>query len=163
MQISDAKWAERHWRTLRLHYAKSPCFSQYGDYFAGLYSSCRAKYLTEINRIFIESICELLGINTRLSTCDDYPVDEHLDRSERLAALCLSAGGTEYVSGESAKAYLHADVFADLGIQLSYTDYSAYPEYPQLFGPFVHQVSILDLIFNTGERAVDFMRHAGKS
>jgi hypothetical protein len=36
------------------------------------------------------------------------------------------------------------------GRQLSYFDYSGYPEYPQLFPPFDHHVSVLDLIFNQG-------------
>ncbi len=37
-------------------------------------------------------------------------------------------------------------------------DYSRYPEYAQLFPPFEHAVSIIDLIFNEGPNAPEFMK-----
>ena len=37
-------------------------------------------------------------------------------------------------------------------------DYSDYPEYPQLFGEFEHNVSILDLLFNMGDQAIQYMK-----
>lgn len=36
-------------------------------------------------------------------------------------------------------------------------DYSGYKEYNQLFGDFEHGVSILDLIFNEGRGAKEFI------
>ena len=35
-------------------------------------------------------------------------------------------------------------------------DYSGYPQYEQLYPPFVHEVSIVDLLFNTGLEAARF-------
>jgi hypothetical protein len=37
-------------------------------------------------------------------------------------------------------------------------DYSGYPEYPQLYPPFVHEVSIIDLILNVGPDAKKYMK-----
>ena len=37
-------------------------------------------------------------------------------------------------------------------------DYSGYPEYPQLFGEFEHGVTVLDLIFNEGPNARQYMK-----
>ena len=37
-------------------------------------------------------------------------------------------------------------------------DYSGYLEYPQLYPPFEHNVSVLDLIFNTGPKARMYMK-----
>ena len=37
-------------------------------------------------------------------------------------------------------------------------DYSNYPEYNQLYPPFEHGVTILDLIFNEGSNATKFMK-----
>jgi hypothetical protein len=36
-------------------------------------------------------------------------------------------------------------------------DYSGYPEYDQLFPPFVHEVTVLDLILNVGPDAPRYM------
>jgi WbqC-like protein family len=41
---------------------------------------------------------------------------------------------------------------------VSYIDYSDYPEYHQLYPPFEHKVSIVDLIFNEGPNASKFMK-----
>ncbi len=46
----------------------------------------------------------------------------------------------------------------DIFIGVNAVDYSGYPEYKQLFPPFEHGVSVLDLLFNTGPDAQKFMR-----
>jgi hypothetical protein len=40
---------------------------------------------------------------------------------------------------------------------LEWKNYAGYPEYPQRFPPFEHGVSILDLLFNTGPEAPQFI------
>ena len=79
-------------------------------------------------------------------------------RSARLVAICQQAGATEYVSGPSAKGYLEEALFAEAGIAVTYVDYDRYPEYPQLYPPFEHRVSIVDLLLHTGREAPSFMK-----
>ena len=79
-------------------------------------------------------------------------------KTERLVDLCNQAGATEYISGPAAKNYIDEELFNREGIKLSYMDYSEYPEYQQLFPPFEHGVSIIDLMFNEGENATKFMK-----
>lgn len=79
-------------------------------------------------------------------------------KSERLADLCLQAGGTEYVTGPSARDYIDPVLFEQMGVTLTWFDYSGYPDYPQLWGDFAHGVSILDLLFNCGKDAPRYMR-----
>jgi hypothetical protein len=38
-------------------------------------------------------------------------------------------------------------------------DYSGYKEYKQVFAPFQHGVSVLDLIFNAGPDAKQYMKY----
>ena len=83
-------------------------------------------------------------------------------QSERLAALCKQAGGREYISGPSAKNYIEEDIFSKNDIKLTWFDYAGYPEYPQLWGDFAHTVSIIDLMFNCGVEAPDYMKSAGR-
>ena len=37
-------------------------------------------------------------------------------------------------------------------------DYSGYPEYPQLHGPFEPRVSVIDVLLNAGSEAADLVR-----
>ena len=87
----------------------------------------------------------------------DYAMRE--GKSERLADLCEQAGGSEYISGPAARDYIENAVFEEKNIKLTWFDYGGYPEYPQLWGKFSHQVTILDLLFNCGKEAHRYMRY----
>jgi hypothetical protein len=92
-----------------------------------------------------------------ISNSWDYEQEE--GKTERLAALCAQAGANEYVSGPAARDYVVEKVFEDRGIKVTWFDYMGYPEYEQLWGDFVHGVTILDLLFNCGKDAHRYMRY----
>jgi hypothetical protein len=77
--------------------------------------------------------------------------------------LLIKCGADVYLSGPAARDYLAEEFLAEAGIQLIWMDYAGYPEYPQLYPPFSHQVSIIDLLFNTGDRAINFMKSFNKA
>ena len=104
-----------------------------------------------MNYKFLFAICEILGIKTKITFDRDYGIID--GKTERLADIVRKAGGSEYLSGPAAKDYIVPEVFSNLGIKLSWRDYSGYPEYPQLYPPFEHGVTILDLLFNCGPDA----------
>jgi hypothetical protein len=156
-EVFDQKWAIKHWRTLAQTYAKAPYFREYKDVFEALYNTPDFTNLSQINYAFIKAICEQLGIRTKLSWSTDYVLGE--GKTERLVQLVRDAGGAEYVSGPAARDYLQADLFAAANIKLTWMDYSGYPEYQQLGpAPFEHGVTALDLLFNTGPNAPQFMK-----
>jgi hypothetical protein len=155
-RVSDSRWATRHWSALTHWYASAPHFRDYRDRFEALYLSSDETRLSEINRGFILAICDVLGIDTPIRRSTDYEAPG--SRSERLVNLCRAAGATRYLSGPAARAYLDESLFAEAGIELCWMDYSGYPEYPQLYPPFDHAVTVLDLIFNTGAAAPRYMK-----
>ena len=120
-----------------------------------LYLQCDEKRLSQVNYRFLKAICTILDIKTKLSWSMDYKLVE--GKTDRLLQLCKQAKATEYISGPSAKNYLEEVLFKKEGIQVSYMDYSGYEEYSQLFGPFIHEVSILDLVLNEGPYAKKYM------
>ena len=52
--------------------------------------------------------------------------------------------------------------FSRRGISVEWFDYSGYPEYPQLWGPYEHAVSVFDLMFNCGVESTRYMKFAGR-
>jgi len=154
--ISDPQWNITHWKSITRNYTKSKFFSEYKDLFEELYLGCQDLLLSNINYKFLIAICDLLKIKTKISWSIDFNLIE--GKTERLLDLCKQAQATEYISGPAAKDYLQEDMFSQEGIKLTYMDYSSYPEYEQLFPPFEHGVSILDLIFNEGHNANKFMK-----
>ena len=156
-KVMGHDWAREHWRSLCLNYAKAPFFKEYEPLFAGLYEKAgEMDYLSHINHLFLTSICDLLGITTRITWSSDYELTD--GKTERLAALVRSAGGGWYLSGPAARDYIVDEVFDEYGIELAYMDYEGYPEYPQLHGDFEPNVSILDLLFMTGPDAPKYMK-----
>lgn len=155
--VSDPTWAQKHWRAFEVNYAKADFFQEQGQIFQNLYSEAtEEKNLSRINYQFISAICGILGIKTKISWSTDYKPSE--GKTDRLVSICKQAGGSYYLSGPAAKIYLDETVFAHEGIEVGYIDYNDYPEYTQLFPPFEHFVSILDLIFNVGVNATQYMK-----
>lgn len=158
--VDNLDWASNHWKTLTQNYRRAPHFDSIASWLEPLYLKNTYTHLSELNRKFIEAICDYLDIKTIISNSWDYSLIE--GKTERLADLCIQAGGTEYISGPSAKSYIDENILTERGIQLSWFDYAGYPEYSQLWGEFAHGVSILDLLFNCGKDTYNYMRYLRK-
>jgi len=155
--ISDLEWNKKHWLTISHNYGKARFFKEFKDLFEELYLGCKEKYLSTINHRFIIAINKILDITTKISWSMDYDLFVEC-KSEKLVHLCKQAGTDEYISGPGARDYMDEELFKKERIKLKYMDYSGYLEYNQLFPPFEHNVSIIDLIFNEGLNSKDFMK-----
>jgi len=157
VELDGELWSKKHLQTLTLNYQRAKYFREVASVFEAIYLEEQHRFLSTLNRRFIETICAYLGIRTRLCNSWDYTATG--GKTERLIQLCAQAGCTEYVSGPSAKSYLDENAFSEQGIQVSWFDYSGYPEYEQLWGDFTHHVTILDLLFNCGPMSKHYMKH----
>jgi len=156
-QVFSSNWATKHSKTIQTNYAKAKCFNAHKDFVFELYNQAsKTNYLSEINFIFIKKFCEFLNIKTKISFSTDYNLIE--GKTERLVDLCKQTQATHYISGPAAKNYLEESLFSQENINLEWMDYSGYKEYNQLFLPFEHGVSILDLIFNEGKESRKFLK-----
>jgi WbqC-like protein family len=154
-EIDGHDWREQHWKSISLNYKKSKHFNALSGQLEALYA-VDYRYISELNRAFIEFVCNYLGIKTKISNSWDYALCD--GKTERLVDLCKQAGASEYISGPAAKEYIEPRFFNDAGVSLNWFDYAGYPEYPQLWGDFVHGVTILDLLFNCGKVSKNYMR-----
>jgi hypothetical protein len=155
-KIEGSQWAQLHWKALVQNYRTAPFFSEIADWLEPLYVKEPTTHLSQLNRHLIEAVCLYLGIKTTISNSWDYPLTG--GKTERLANLCISAGGNEYISGPSAKDYIDEAAFSERGVKLTWFDYTGYTEYPQLWGDFTHEVTILDLLFNCGKDTHSHMK-----
>ncbi len=155
--IADSSWADTHWNLLKQNYLKSKYFTEYATLFENLYNDINSKSLSTINIKFIKTINEILGINTKIS----YPnktLKDFKDKNLRLIEICKESDADIYISGPSAKDYLDLNAFKSYNINVEWMSYDNYKEYNQLFPPFSHFVSIIDLIFNHGLNSRKYMK-----
>ena len=158
--ICERSWLNKHIKSLQYNYKKANNFENCWEWLLGIYKECEGETnLSRINLAFIKAICEKLGIKTRITLSSEYSLIE--GKTERLIGLCKDVGADYYLSGPSAKDYIDSSMFRAEKIQLHYMEYSNYPQYSQLYGGFVHAVSILDLILNEGDKAPMFMKSFG--
>jgi hypothetical protein len=155
VEIKDATWQRKHWASIRHNYGKAPFFKDYEAFFAEVYLERDWTSLSALNQGLIRHIAtECLGIKTLIRDSREFPAEGK--RQDRLISILQHAGASHYISGPSARNYIDPLQFEAAGITLSYHDYPSYPVYPQLYPPFEHAVSILDLLFNTGPQASYF-------
>lgn len=147
------RWQNKHRHLLKESLGSAPYFNNAMEIWE---EGIASEHLTvsELNIRLIKLICNYLEIITPIVMSRDY----HLTgvKTDRLVSLIKTIGGTKYLSGPTAKAYLDENQFRENGICLEYKTYD-YPPYPQLWGDFVGNVSVLDLIANTGKEAKLFL------
>jgi hypothetical protein len=142
-------WAERHWRTIELHYRQARYFSEYSSLVRSWFDRVDGeRLLTNVNEVLLREIAQCLGIKTRIRR--DREVQSEGRRTERIVSLCRAVGATQYLSGPSARSYIDEDQFRAAGIVLEWMEYGPYPEYEQLHGAFEPSVTVLDVLFNCG-------------
>jgi len=154
--VSDHKWQKKHWSSIQQNYSKTPYFKQYKDAFEDFYLNSTETSLSQVNFKLIQIVNEILGIKTKLCWSSEFDLVE--GQIEKLLGICQQAGADVYLSGPAAKDYFDESLAEKMNIQVEWMDYSGYPEYTQLHPPFEHGVTILDLIFNEGPNATQFMK-----
>jgi len=155
-KVQDKRWSKKHWTAIKQTYSKALYFKEYKDIFEELYLNNEEEYLSQINYKFIVAICKILGITTKIRWSSEFNLID--GQTEKLVGICKDCNANVYLSGPAAKNYFDEDLAKKENIKVEWMDYSDYPEYNQLYPPFEHGVTILDLIFNEGSNAIKFMK-----
>lgn len=157
VKIDDHHFIEKHLESIRHAYSQAAAFDLVFPHIENLMQSFKStQQLSEINQKLIQWVCNYLEIKTPINNA---PEGLSEDPTDRLIELVKQQKAQIYLSGPSAKDYLREEAFLKEGIELQYIDYADYPEYPQLHGNFVSQLSILDLLLNTGKNACQYLKH----
>ena len=146
---------QNHIRTIEHNYRKA---SHFDEVFWGVKPLFEQGWelLCEFNMALIERIRSRLGIGTRCIHARDFEVRGV--KAERLINLCRTLGATHYISPLGSRAYLEeTDLFKNAGIELSYQKYE-HPTYPQLYGAFEPNCSVIDLMMNVGAESLSVIR-----
>lgn len=147
-------WQRKHLHSFQTYYARAPYFKQYRYLIEDLYLQRRWTRLSELNIYATQMLARVLEIRTRfVNSCD---LSATGVKDDRIIEICKELGATHYLSGPAAQNYIHPEKFTAHNIQLEYIQYQ-YPGYSQVYQPFSHQVTVLDLIFNCGPRSAFYI------
>lgn len=144
---NDGPWRRKHWRTIEQAYHKAPYFSDYAELLEETYSR-DWEMLNDLNLYLLEGLLAALDIQTPIERSSHLKVAGKA--TERLIQLVEAVDGDRYYSGAYAlDAYLDSEQLARAGIEVELQAWSA-PVYPQLYGPFIPDLSVIDLLMNCG-------------
>jgi len=151
---NGGNWRKKHLFTIGQSYSKAPCYRQYLPIFQEAYAR-DWEYLVDLDMYFIIKIAESLGFQTsKIIKSSTMAITG--DRIGRLIAICKRLKADTFYEGASGKSYIDEERFLAEGIQVVFQHYQ-YPVYPQLFGEFIPYLSIVDMLFNVGEKSLSFL------
>lgn len=160
LKISEnLKWQTKMAKQIEAAYQKTEYFNQYYD---ALISILNDEYssLADINIRFIKYFCKILQIETPIYITSE--VNQNFGKNNQLTmGITKHFKGDIYLSGMGAKKYNDETLFKKNKIKLVYIEY-IHPIYPQVNGPFISHLSIIDLIFNCGSQSRDILLHSKK-
>lgn len=151
VKIANNQWQRKHRSTIMHAYNKCAHYGESADLLDSIYRNKEWHSLSELNQETTKLICRRLGIKTEIKCSTAFT--KHGGRSQRLIDIIKAVGGTEYISGPKAKSYINENDFKRNNISITWKDYTGYPTYQQSTGLFMHELSIIDLIINTGKAA----------
>lgn len=144
-------WARKHWKTIRLQYAKAPHFARYADFFEDCYGH-EWTTLVELNEYMLKWLLGELGIRVPVHSAADLELEGA--KGDLVLDMCVKMKARIYVFGAQGRDYADTGAFRAAGVEPVFQDYR-HPVYPQLHGAFCSHLSILDLLFNCGEASLD--------
>lgn len=147
-------WADKHIKTITQNYSKTSFFRQYATSIFDCISK-KYEYLIDLDLELIYLLREFLHITTPIVRSSTLCLAG--DRVQRLVQCIKHFNGTRFIEGDAGKAYISKEEFSKQGIEVHYQEYQ-HPVYSQLYPPFVPKLSIIDLLFNCGDKSLEIIR-----
>ncbi|MDC3293779.1 WbqC family protein [Alphaproteobacteria bacterium] len=153
IKIQNRDWMAKHIRSIELNYRKTPFFRVY---FPGLTNimSTEFDYLVDLNFALLVYFLDALRIQTPVVKASSY--DFVGEKSDLVLDMCKKLGCDKYIFGEQGQNYADRSSFHDAGVRIFFQKYN-HPIYNQFSEEFVPFLSIIDLLFNHGERSLDVL------
>lgn len=154
IQFADSKWKEKHKKTIELNYKKTPHFNEVFELFR--IEMDRTASFTDLNINLIETFADYMDIPTRRFRLSSI-LKDFGQKSDLIIDICEQLNARVYLSGDGGgKDYNDEALLKENGIMLEYLNFK-HPQYNQLWGEFVPNLSILDLLFNHGKESRDII------
>ena len=155
IEINYNGWNEKHIQNIYNFYKKTPYFNKYFDNIKSIlikeYSN-----LSELSTTLILYFMEVLEIDTKVMYSSEFKTDKN--GGDKIIYILEELNATEYISGSGPGSlrYINERGFSDRNIKLIWQEYK-HPEYTQLYGEFISHLSVIDLLFISGDKSKKVM------
>jgi len=157
IKINNKKnWSKKHQKTISMSYSKSKYFDPIWKQFEPIYEN-DFDQLIDLNMNIINQLMDIMSIKKKTIFSSELNIKE--TGSSRIIEICKALNADAYISGTGNKEkghYINSEDFSKNNIDLIFQEYD-HPTYNQCYEPFIPNLSILDLLFNTGNEAKNIL------
>jgi hypothetical protein len=151
-------WQRKILKTIELAYARAKYFDKYHQGFSEVFLSPYER-LIDLNTAMIRYIANAIGMSVSFKLSSEILPGKEASAEDKIISVLKSLGASSYVSGSGAGSarYVDEEQFRKENIKLEWQHFNS-PVYPQLWGPFIPDLSIIDLLFNCGDETPGILR-----
>ena len=102
----------------------------------------------------LEYFMECLKVDTPIIKASDYSFNGI--GSDLVLDMCVKLGADSYIFGEQGRNYADVKAFKEAKIVVEFQNY-IHPVYRQMGRDFLPYMSIIDLLFNEGDKSYDIL------
>ncbi len=151
--LREGGWGRKHLESIRTAYARAPYLDDHLPVFERAFTHGQ-ELIRDLDLELITHALKYLGSGTRVVLQSS--LHARGNGTGLLVELCRELKASAFLTYASARKYLDEGLFADAGIALSF--FSPQPVvYPQLWGDFIPNLSVFDLLLTCGEKSREIM------
>lgn len=153
---NEIGWQTKHYKSIVNCYKRSPFFERYHFILEELYLNNKWNLLSEFNVFSTKLISKAINIDACWHLSSDLS-KSGTKFGSKVINICHELKCNHFINGPSSKNFMDLNLFKKNDIFVEFIEYE-YPTYQQLYNPFSHHVSILDVIFNCGPNSINVIR-----
>ena len=149
-----SRFAEKHIAAIEANYAKAPYFDAFAPQLFEILHKNHGR-LCELTVDLIKWLMVCIESKTPIHRSSEMAVTGQKDAL--LLSICSALDADTYLSAPASRDYLEeSECFPGSRVNIAYHRYD-HPVYPQLHGSFLPHMSVIDLLFNTGNEAREIL------
>ena len=159
VEIDDGReWRKKHLETIRRAYSKAPYFDDYFPELERVYHR-EWRFLVDLNVELLRILGDWLSVQSEFVLASSLVSGGK--GTELLVRLLNSEGAESLLVPSPGLKYLDLEYLHDSGIDVRAHRFRL-PEYPQLKGEFIPNLSVVDLLFNCGTKSREIIVSSGR-
>ena len=160
IQINYNGWNDKHTKNIENFYRKSQYFDvYYKDIESILFQAEHYNYsFSELSINLIKHFMNVMDIDTKLVYSSEICKDVDLTGMDKIFYILEQLKVDTYISsdGPGSRRYIKEEDFDDKNIELIWQKFE-HPIYNQMYGDFISHLSIIDLLFNCGDKSKEII------
>jgi hypothetical protein len=150
----EGRWKRKHLASLEQAYRHAPYRDEHLGIFERIFSSSLEGIL-DMNMELITYVLAELGCTTKVIKSSELGIEEK--GTKLIVDVCKYLKASQYLEQDSMRKWFDSTLFEQAGIDVTFFRPFS-PVYPQLWGPFIADLSVFDLLLACGPKARDILR-----